>query len=206
MLDGERWPWVRFIGPVVIAVGGVLASGGSWMIWFRIRRRIPGTPVEEVLSRGVQNIDGKLTFVFAVIAAIAGVLILYFATRRAYLWIGVVALIAGIWITFFSAFDAATPRDRYIDAAAAVAAEQGVPKEQAVSFFRQLVATGAVTINLQMGIYLVIAGGAATMLGSAASALTVPGGEEPAPPLEEPKEPEEYEFLPEEDESFIEAE
>ena len=201
MLDADRWPWVRFVGPVLITAGGLLAAVGSWLNWFRIRRRLPGTPAEDILSRGFANIDGKLTFVFAVIAVAAGVLILYFATRRSYLWLGVVALVAGLWIAGLSGFDAATPRDRYVDAAAAVATEQGVPKEQAVTFFRQLVETGVVTIRLQLGILLVIAGGVLVILGSVVSVLTRPGGEE-APP----EESEEPEPLPEETESVLEAE
>ena len=203
MLDADRWPWVRFVAPVVITAGGLLAAVGSWLNWFRIRRRLPGTPAEEVLSRGFANIDGKLTFIFAVIAVAAGVLILYFSTRRSYLWLGVVALIAGLWIAGLSTFDAATPQDRYVDAAAAVATEQGVPKEQAVTFFRQLVDAGVVTINLQLGIFLVVAGGAVVILGSVASLLTRLAGQEPEP---QPEEPEEYEYLPDEAESVYEAE
>ena len=209
MLDADRWPWVRFVGPVLIALGGLLASVGSWLIWFWIRRKLPGTPLEEVFSRGINNIDGKLTFVFALIALAAGVLIFYFGTRRSYLWLGIVALVAGLWITGLSAFDAATPEDRYVDAAAAVATAQGVPREQAVSFFRQLVDTGVVNIKLQLGILLVVAGGAAVILGSAASILTRPGVEEaessPAEP-EELEDPEEYEPLADEEEPVIEAE
>jgi hypothetical protein len=159
--------------------------------------------VEDVLSRGFANIDGKLTFVFAVIAVAAGVLILYFSTRRSYLWLGVVALIAGLWMAGLSTFDAATPRDRYVDAAAAVATEQGVPKEQAVTFFRQLVETGVVRINLQLGIYLVIAGGAGVLLGSVASVLTRLTGPEEEP---QPEEPEEYDYLSDEPDSVYDAE
>jgi hypothetical protein len=203
MLDADRRPWVRFVGPVLITVGGLLGAVGSWLNWFRIRRRLPGTPVEDVLSRGFANIDGKLTFVFAVIAVAAGVLILYFSTRRSYLWLGVVALIAGLWMAGLSTFDAATPRDRYVDAAAAVATEQGVPKEQAVTFFRQLVDTGVVTINLQVGIYLVIAGGAGAILGAVASVLTKLTSQEEEP---QPEEPEEYDYLSDESESVYEAE
>ncbi len=203
MLDADRWPWVRFVGPALITTGGLLAAVGSWLNWFRIRRRLPGTPVEDILSRGFANIDGKLTFAFAVIAVAAGVLILYFSTRRSYLWLGVVALFASLWITGLSAFDAATPQDRYVDAAAAVATEQGVPKEQAVTFFRQLVDTGVVTIRLQLGIYLVVVGGAVAILGSVVSVLTRPGVEEPEAAAEES---EDLEPLPEETESVVEAE
>jgi hypothetical protein len=203
MLDADRRPWVRFVGPVLITLGGLLGAVGSWLNWFRIRRRLPGTPVEDVLSRGFANIDGKLTFVFAVIAVAAGVLILYFSTRRSYLWLGVVALIAGLWVAGLSTFDAATPRDRYVDAAAAVATEQGVPKEEAVTFFRQLVETGVVRINLQLGIYLVIAGGAGVILGSVASVLTRLTSQEEEP---HPEEPEEYDYLSDEPESVYEAE
>ncbi len=205
MLDADRWPWVRFIGPVLITLGGLVAAVGSWLSWFRIRRRLPGTPVEEILSRGVQNIDGKVTFLFAVIAVAAGILIVYFSTRQSYVWLGVVALIAAVWITFFSTFDAATHRDRYVDAAAAVAIEQGVPREQAVAFFRQWVSTGVVTIKLQLGIFLVIGGGAAVLLGSIASVLTRLGGPQPEPqPEEEPEE--DYEYFSDEDESVYEPE
>ncbi len=204
MLDADRWPWVRFIGPALITLGGLLGAAGSSLNWFRIRRRLPGTPVEEILSRGVQNIDGKVTFLFAVIAVAAGVLIVYFSTRQSYVWLGVVALIAALWITFFSAFDAATHRDRYVDAAAAVAIEQGVPREQAVTFFRQWVNTGVVTIKLQLGIFLVIVGGATVLLGSIASVLTRPGGQEAEPQPEEERD--EYEYLPDEAESVYEPE
>ncbi|HEX2088686.1 MAG TPA: hypothetical protein VHI54_01955 [Actinomycetota bacterium] len=204
MLDADRWPWARFIGPFLVSAGGLVAAVGSWLNWFRIRRRLPGTPVEVVLSRGFANIDGKLTFVFAVIAVAAGVLIFYFSTRRSYLWLGVVALIAGLWIAGLSTFDAATPRDRYVDAAAAVATEQGVPREQAVTFFRQLVDTGVVTINLQLGIFLVIAGGIGVILGSVASILTRPAAQEEEPVAEEPEE--EYDYLSDEAESVYEPE
>ncbi len=205
MLDADRWPWVRFVGPVLITVGGLLGAVGSWLNWFRIRRRLPGTPVEVVLSRGFANIDGKLTFIFAVIAVAAGVLIIYFSTRRSYLWLGVVALIAGLWMAGLSTFDAATPRDRYVDAAAAVATEQGVPKEQAVTFFRQLVETGVVAIELQLGIYLVIAGGAGVIVGSVVSLLTRPAGQEEEPVAEEPED-EDYDYLSDEAESVYEPE
>ena len=205
MLDAERWPWVRFVGPFLITAGGLLGAVGSWLNWFRIRRRLPGTPVEVILSRGFANIDGKLTFIFAVIAVAAGVLILYFSTRRSYLWLGVVALIAGLWMAGLSTFDAATPRDRYVDAAAAVATEQGVPKEQAVTFFRQLVETGVVTIELQLGIYLVIAGGAGVIVGSVVSLLTRPAGQEEEPVAEEPED-EDYDYLSDEAESVYEPE
>ena len=202
MLDADRWPWVRFVGPGLITAGGLLASVGSWLNWFRVRRRIPGRAVEDFVFRGVESIDGKVTFLFAVIALVVGVLILYFSTRQSYLWLGVVALIAGVWITFFSAFDSATYRDRYVDEAAAVAAEQGVPKEQAAAFFRQWVDTGLITIKLQAGILLTVAGGAGVILGSIASALTRPGdeGEGSAEKSEEP------EPLSEETQSLLEAE
>jgi type IV secretory pathway VirB2 component (pilin) len=188
----------------LITLGGAVAIAGSWLPWFRVRRRLPGTPVEDVISRGVQNIDGKLTFAFAVIALIAGILIIYRATRTSYVWLGIVALISSFFVTGLSAFDSATSKDRYVDAAAAVASEKGVPTDQAVRFFRQLVDSGVVTIELRTGILLVVAGGTGILLGSVATFFSTPRRElaEPLADEEElseeteetePEEPEETE-------------
>jgi hypothetical protein len=67
-----------------------------------------------------------------------------------------------------------------------------------------LIDTGVVKIKLQLGIYLVIAGGAGVILGSVASLLTRPVGQEEEPVAEEPEE--DYEYLSDEAEALYEPE
>jgi hypothetical protein len=205
VLDADRWPWVRFIGPALITVGGLLGAAGSWLNWFRRTIRFPATPLEIVFERGVRSSDGQLVFAFALIALGGGVLILYLGTRRAYLWVGVVALISGLWITGISSVDATFTEERFIDSSTAnLVEEQGIPEDQAAIVSRQLIDDGVVTIKLQLGIFLAIAGGAAVIVGSVLSLLTRLGGQEPEPVPEEPEE--EYDYLSDESESVYEPE
>ncbi len=205
MLDADRWPWVRFIGPVLTSLGGLLAVVGSWLVWFRRTIRFPARPVEIILERGVRSSDGQLALAFGLIALGAGVVILYVGSRRAYLWVGAVSLFCGLWITGISSVDAAFPEQRFIASSTAnLVEEQGIPEDQAVSVSRQLIETGVVAIKLQLGIFLVIAGGAGVILGSVASVLTRPARTEEEPQQEE--EPEEYDYLSDEPESVYDAE
>ncbi|HEX2069218.1 MAG TPA: hypothetical protein VHH54_03345 [Actinomycetota bacterium] len=82
--------------------------------------------------------------------------------------------------------------------------EEGIPEDQAAIVSRQLIDDGVVTINKQLGIYLVIAAGAAVILGSVASLLTRPVGQEEEPVAEEPEE--DYDYLSDEAESVYEPE
>ncbi len=204
MLDANRWPWVRFIGPFLITAGGLATAVSCWLNWFIVTRRLVGSPRRQGALRGVQYLDGQLIFVFALIAIGGGVLIVYFATRQSYVWIGAVALFAGLWIAFFSTFDAVTREDRYVDEAAAIAAEQGVPKDQAVIFFRGWVESGVVTIRVQPWIWVAAAAGGLVVLGSVASLLTRLAGQEEEPEAEESEE--DYDYLSDEAESVYEPE
>jgi hypothetical protein len=204
VLDANRRPWVRFIGPFLITAGGLATAVSCWLNWFIVTRRLVGSPRRQGALRGVQYLDGQLIFGFALIAIGGGVLIVYFATRQSYVWIGAVSLFAGLWIAFFSTFDAVTREDRYVDEAAAIAAEQGVPKDQAVIFFRGWVESGVVTIRVQPWIWVAAAAGGMVVLGAAASLLTRPVGQEGEPAAEEPEE--DYDYLSDEAESVYEPE
>ena len=206
MLDADRWPWVRFVGPGLITAGGLLASVNSWLPWFKRTIKFPARDTEVIIERGVRSSDGQLVFAFALIALGAGLVILYLGTRRAYLWVGVVAIFSGLWITGIGSVDAAFPRQRYIESSTAnLIEEHGIPEDQAELVSRQLIDTGVVTIKLQLGIYLVIAGGVSVILGSVVSVLTRPGGQEEEPVAEEPED-DEYDYLSDEAESVYEPE
>jgi hypothetical protein len=199
--DSELSPWVRFAGPVAIAVGSAAAGVGCWLAWFAVKRGASGIVI---IQRGVRGSDGQVLFAFAVIAFASGVIAFFRRGRSAYFWLGGVALLAGLWITAVSTFDASTPKDRFVDSAAAtLVKEGGVPKDQAAIIARRLIETGVVTIRLQSGIFITIGGGAGLILGSAATLLIARRVQEPEAPGEEsePQEADSEEFDSEEFES-----
>jgi hypothetical protein len=181
--SSEPSPWLRLAGPIAIAVGGVVAGVGCWLAWFAVKR---GTTGVVIIQRGVRGSDGQVLFAFAIIALACGVIALFRPGRSTYFWLGGVALLAGLWISAVSTFDASTPKDRFVDSAAAtLVKEGGVPKDQAAIIARQLIETGVVTIKLQSGIFITIGGGAAIILGSAATLLIARRVQEPEATEEE---------------------
>lgn len=174
------------IGAILMLVGGALAAIGSFLTWANVR-------VSDVSAsaKGTDGSDGYITLVGGVILIAVGLATLR-AGRRG---LAILAIIAGLLTAGVGIYDAVTAEDSVLDAVAEqVAPQVGASVEQVRAVLQQEADAGSLDIKLQLGLYLVIAGGALGLVGGViavatakrdalAAAPTMPGSAPMASPM-----------------------
>jgi hypothetical protein len=159
----------------VVVLGGIAAVAGSLLEWFKIRIGLAGAApflgVRTTSQSGIDGPDVKITLVAGGLVVLMGLLMFLWNSGARRIATGVVGLLGGLAVAGLSAYDAATPQQRFIEANAPDLAERtGIPVATARRLYQGLFDSGTVRISLRLGIVVVIAGGIIATL-SAAFAL-----------------------------------
>jgi len=171
------------LAEVFVVLGGAAAVAGSFLEWFRIHVNVKGLGLvaRTVTSKGIDGSDGKITLIAGLVAVLMGLLMLLWNSGGQRVAMGVVALLAGLTAAGLGGFDAATPRQRFIDAnAPGLATRTRIPLTTAKKLYEGLLRSGTVKVSLAIGIFVVLAGGAVAAL-AAAFAL----GKSPEEPVDD---------------------
>jgi hypothetical protein len=174
----------------LIVLGGAAAIVGSFLEWFRVHlgRAGLGLVARTISSKGIDGSDGKITLIAGVVAVLMGLLMLLWTSGGPRVAMGVVALLGGLTAAGLSGYDAATQKQRVIDALAPqLATRTRIPLAMAERLYRGLFNSGALQSTLAVGILAVLAGGAvaalaaAVALGKSPQELVVGPSPEPGP-------------------------
>jgi hypothetical protein len=159
-----------------VVLGGIAAVVGSLLEWFKIRVGLPGASgpflgARTTAQSGIDGPDGRITLIAGSVVVLAGLAMFAWSSGGPRIVMGVLALLGGLAAAGLSAYDAATPQQRFMEANAPdLAARTDIPVATARRLYQGLFDSGTVRISLRFGILVVIAGGAVAAL-SAAFAL-----------------------------------
>ena len=145
------------VAPILMIVGGALAAIGSFMAWANVT-------VSDVsaTAEGTDGSDGYITLIAGILLVIVGV-VSFRGGRRA---LAVLAILAGLIAGGVGVYDAVTAEDSVLDAVAEqVAPQVGATVDAVRAVLQQSADAGDLDIKLQVGLYLVIAGGALGLIG-----------------------------------------
>jgi hypothetical protein len=140
-----------------MVVAGALAGVGSFLTWANVT-------VADVSASatGTDGSDGYITLVAGILLFVVGIVSLR-AGRRA---LAILAIVAGLVAGGVGIYDAATAQDSVLDAVAEQLAPQvGASVDAVRAVLQRSADAGDLDISLQLGLYLVIAGGALGLLG-----------------------------------------
>lgn len=158
------------VAPILAIVGGVLLAVGSFLAWASVSGG--GT---SITAKGTDGSDGYITLVAGIIVVACGVLLL----RGGKKVIAVIAIVAALIGGGVGLYDALTAKDRVLnDAAEELATQFGATTSEVRALLDQAIDAGQIAISLELGIYMVIVGGA---LGVVGGILGLRGAAEPVP-------------------------
>jgi hypothetical protein len=179
--------------PALAVVGGVLAVVGSLLSW--AQASVTGASFS---AKGIEGWEGKVTILGGAVMLVAGISAFTGASdaRRR---LRVSALVGGLMASGVGIYTAITARDQIVDSGAEEIAKQaGVTVQQGRAMLETAIDQGFLKLSLQIGLYLVIAGGfigvlaaviamlskatAAPMPSSAVSGSGLTGWAAPTPP------------------------
>jgi hypothetical protein len=147
------------IGPVLGLVGGALLVAGSFLEWLSIDEQ--GVIFS---ATGIDGDDGWITFGAGVIVVACSLLLFRVAARG----LALLVVVAGLAGAAVGVYDAVTAEDSYLDARAeAVAPQFGASADEVRILLDQAIEAGEFEINVSygVGLYLVVGGGALSILG-----------------------------------------
>ena len=155
--------------PGVLALfGGLMVALGSTLDWFG------GSAVgASALSvSGLESAEGKAAFVCGAVAVVLGIGAM---TGRVPRRRGAMAalIVAGMVALALAAYSAATADDRLVDAAVArIRERRGVAEAQAQALVEAAFRSHDVSVSVEAGLFLVLAGGALVVAGGALPLLS----------------------------------
>lgn len=156
------------VAGVLVLVGGALAAVGCRLDWFKFRADLTsvGGGVSERALKGPDLSDGKIFIWVAVALVVIGVVMLLLRQRGARITLSVLSFLGAAFVGGFGLYDALTPKAPVIDEAAKQLSGAGV--ERARQFLENLFDQGILKITVQIGLWLVVAGGAVALVGALA--------------------------------------
>ena len=178
------------VASILAIVGGALLTIGSFLAWASV-----SGGGSSVSAKGTDGSDGYITLVAGVILIACGVLLLRVGKRV----IAVLAIVAALMGGGVGLYDALTANDRVLDdAAEELASRFGATITEVRALLDQAIDAGQIDISLNLGLYMVIVGGALGLVGgilglrgaaepmpaSAAEPMPTAGVAVPDPPLE----------------------
>jgi hypothetical protein len=168
---------VSRLGAALAGLAGVVIVIGSILSW--AKASVTGL---SVTARGIDGWEGKWTILGGVVLLVAGLSALTSLGARARL--RAPAIIGGGIAAGVGIYTALTAKDRLIDDVASEIGKQlGVTFDQARASVQDVIDQGTLKISLEIGLYLVIAGGLVGIgAGLLALARRAPVPSLPAPP------------------------
>ena len=152
------------IGAWLMILGGVLAAVGSFMTWANVT-------VSDVSAsaKGTDGSDGYITLVAGIVLVLLGAVALR-AGKRA---LAILAILVGGIAAGVGIYDAVTAEDSVLDAVAEqVAPQVGASVPAVRQILQQSADAGDLNLQIQIGLYLVIAGGALGLVGGVIGLVT----------------------------------
>jgi hypothetical protein len=169
-------------GPIFAFVGGVLAVVGSTLTWASV-----GAGGREFDTGGLGLTDGWITLGLGGLVAVAAVAMLTVRRRGAWRALGLLAAGGAIVAGSISVNDAVTASDSVGEAVAEeVARASGLPVEEARDQVDRDMDAGLLTVSVEAGLSVVLAGAALALLGGIASAASGQGRRVSLPPRPAP--------------------
>ena len=158
---------------IVAIVGGVLLALGSFLPW----AEVSGSGAS-VTAKGLDGSDGYITLAAGLVAVVAGLVMLR-GMRKV---VAVVAILAGLIGGGLALYDAITAKDSVLDAAAEeLAPTFGVSADQVRAALDQAIDARQLDVSIGIGLYVVMAGGLAAIVGGVLGLRDSAG--EPAEPM-----------------------
>jgi hypothetical protein len=142
---------------IVAIVGGALLALGSFLPW----AEVSGSGAS-VTAKGLDGSDGYITLAAGLVAVVTGLVMLR-GMRKV---VAVVAVLAGLIGGGLALYDAVTAKDSVLDAAAEeLAPTFGVSADQVRAALDQAIDAGQLDVSIGIGLYVVMAGGLAAIVG-----------------------------------------
>lgn len=136
----------------IAVLGGLLAIIGSFLSWANAT-----AGRFAVSAKGIDGWEGKATIVGGILLLIGGITVF---TNGSFDPLKRLGLLGGVVVAGVGIYTAVTAKDRVIDGAAnEIARRLGVTVEQARVAVNQAIDSGALKIALDIGMFIVIAGG-----------------------------------------------
>jgi hypothetical protein len=157
------------LAPTLAVVGGILAIAGSVLNWATF-----SAGGFSVSAKGIDGLDGFLTIICGVLLLTAGV-----ATFTGMIGgksrLRVSALVGGLGAAGIGLYDALTAEHRLIEEAAdALAHQLGIAVDAARTAVQQAINQGQIAVSVDVGLYVVIAGGIIGIVAGILAMTSVP--------------------------------
>jgi hypothetical protein len=154
----------------LMLVGGALAAIGTQLDWFTARADLTslGESVQTQVAKGSDTSDGKIFVWVALGLVAAGLVLLVLKARPSRLALSLIAIAASAFVGGFGLYDALTPKAQAIDEAASRLGGGAAVR----SLLERLFDQGILTISVEVGLWLVVAGGAVALVGAIAGAAS----------------------------------
>lgn len=165
-------------GPLLAVVGGILAVVGSLLAWAEA-----AVGPASFTAKGIDGWEGKATIVGGTILLVGGIAA-FLGSAGAVDRLRSSAVGGGIVAAGVGAYTALTARDQIVDAAVAeISSTFAVAEAEARALLEQALDRGELVLSLQVGIWLVIAGGVVGVF----AGLVAIGSRASAPPMPAPR-------------------
>jgi hypothetical protein len=165
---------MMILGSAAVVIGSVLP-------WFTLRvdtSSFGGAGVRTATADGLDTSHGPIFIVVAIVVAALAAVALVTATSGTRTGVSIVAALGALAVLAIAIHDAATPRSALLDE---VSGQIGAVGATAVRRFIQgLFDRGVVEIEVDVGLWVVILGAAAALIGSVLAAVTRSKCKEPA--------------------------
>jgi hypothetical protein len=172
-MDRSQARGATSVGPILMIAGAALILIGCVLPWFTVDANFArfGAASRSVTGTGMDTSDGTLFLVIAIGIALLGVVALIGKTRSARLSVSVIAGLGALFVGGVAVYNALTPKQQAIDE---ITKEIGGGTAAAAvrAFVLNLFNRGIVHIGVDAGIWIVVAGAAGALIGSAIAAAS----------------------------------
>lgn len=158
--------------PILMIAGAALILVGCVLPWFRLNADFSslGGGARSATASGMDTSDGTIFLVIAIGIAILGVVALIAQARGARVAGSVIAALGALFVGGIAIYDAVTPKAQAIDEASKELGGLGTAAVR--RFIEGLFDRGVITIDVQLGLWVVIVGAALALIGSVLAAAT----------------------------------
>jgi hypothetical protein len=165
------------LGPVLMIVGAAAVAVGSVLPWFRLKADFSsfgGPGAQVTTAKGLDTSDGKIFLVVAIGVAVLGLAAIAAKAKGPRRVISIIGALAALFVGAVGIYDAATPKAQAIDEASKRVGG-GIAVDAAKRFIEGLFDQGFIKIEVQVGLWIVVAGAAVALVGALVSAVTARG-------------------------------
>jgi hypothetical protein len=158
--------------PALMIAGAALILVGCVLPWFRLNADFSsvGGGARSVTANGMDTSDGTIFLVVAIGIGILGVIALIAQAGGARVAASVIAALGALFVGGIAIYDAVTPKAQAIEEASKELGGLGAAAVR--RFIEGLFDRGVITIDVQLGLWVVIVGAVLALIGSLLAAAT----------------------------------